>query len=266
MNRLFRFMLFGIVIVAALSGCRPDPLANVPEQFEYFIPLGATAADARMIVALMEGNLDDCHKALKEGANVKITMKDGKTPLAYAVQANRREFIPLFLSQMTFEDVKDNFVSAARKGDDRMMQTLLESHLKGRQDVLQEALMEMAGSSDLQSIKEAPTYKDDDGRRLTDKARKALDLLLKNGAQINKGSIYGRTPLMEAAETNRAEMAYELLLRGADWKAKTDTGKTALDIARAGRYGDSLYGSIIPLLEAWQSGKHPKARGVKIAK
>lgn len=256
---IFRFLLFCIV---ALPGCRPDPLAGVADYDKRLIPDGAAPNDAKLIVALSRGNLHDFSKTLAEGANYQVRMTNGQTLFDYAMVNNHPEFIGMIVSRLPRNESDRLFLQTAAKGNPKML--LAFGNALARKELLQEALVKMAGSGDLPTTKEKPLFTGDDGRRLAKPAKKSLDILLRLGAQINKGSIYGWTPLMEAAKTNRSEMAYELLQRGANWKAKTKEGKTALDIARASRSADLIYGSVVPLLETWQSGKHPKR--VNIAK
>ncbi len=258
-----RFALLVVLTVASLMGCKRDPLADVPERLQLFVPAGAMPADIKLIVAMMEGKVSDFEAALSEGGNIRIAMSNGETPLQYIVKSRNQQLLNAIFSRMPIGEVRRTFVESANKGEDRVLEALIPQLKSTGSDVFQDALMSMADSGEIRTIKVEATYKNDDGRRLTKEATRALDILLKNGAQINKASIYGETPLMAAAKTNRAEMAYELLLRGANWKAKNKAGKTALDVARASRAGDRLYGSIIPLLEQWQAGKISAPRSTK---
>jgi ankyrin repeat protein len=59
-----------------------------------------------------------------------------------------------------------------------------------------------------------------------------VEALLRAGAPVNAPHQGGGTPLHTVAFTGNAEVARMLLERGADPMARTDDGKTAIDIAR----------------------------------
>lgn len=58
----------------------------------------------------------------------------------------------------------------------------------------------------------------------------AVKSLIEAGEDINRKSV-GKTPLMYAARHNKAAIAKLLIAHGADLKAKSDRGYTALDFA-----------------------------------
>jgi serine/threonine protein kinase/ankyrin repeat protein len=75
------------------------------------------------------------------------------------------------------------------------------------------------------------------------------DTLLQAGCDVNAADSVGRTPLMYAARYNRFPAARQLLISGANIKAKDKDGKTALDLAK--QFGNQ---EIIRLLHHVQSG------------
>jgi ankyrin repeat protein len=82
--------------------------------------------------------------------------------------------------------------------------------------------------------------------RHTDSAK----TLLEHGADVNVRANDGGTALMLAALSGEAEIVRTLLSKGADVSAKfTETGKTALDLAR-----DKNLTDIVHLLEAAEAG------------
>lgn len=56
-----------------------------------------------------------------------------------------------------------------------------------------------------------------------------VELLLHNGADVNKASAYGISPLMIASRNNRQDLADILIRDGADFTAKDKWGRTASD-------------------------------------
>jgi hypothetical protein len=58
-----------------------------------------------------------------------------------------------------------------------------------------------------------------------------VDLLIKNGADVNARTNYGRTPLERAARNGHADIVQLLLFRKANVNAATDGGETALLVA-----------------------------------
>ena len=70
--------------------------------------------------------------------------------------------------------------------------------------------------------------------------------LLGAGADINKQSNYGHTPLMRAAHNGKIEVVRELLKRGAKKELKDKDGDTAYD--KADKHADSNKEEIKALL------------------
>ena len=66
-----------------------------------------------------------------------------------------------------------------------------------------------------------------------------VELLAKNGADPNKASADGKTPLHKAAMAGHAEVVEVLLGAGADATAKDRSGRTALELAERYQAGDS---------------------------
>ena len=62
--------------------------------------------------------------------------------------------------------------------------------------------------------------------------------LIKLGENVNKRS-KGMTPAMYAAKFNRVEILKILIASGADLKAKSDNGKTALSYAKTSKANDA---------------------------
>ena len=61
---------------------------------------------------------------------------------------------------------------------------------------------------------------------------RAINLLISNGATVNRKDMYHRTPLHRAAHCYKAEPVSVLLQRGADMHTLDEDGKTALDYAK----------------------------------
>ena len=62
------------------------------------------------------------------------------------------------------------------------------------------------------------------------------ELLLNNGAEIDKADNFGRTPLIWASFNNNLEVVNLLIEHQADVHMKTNGGVTALDYAREEGY------------------------------
>ena len=62
------------------------------------------------------------------------------------------------------------------------------------------------------------------------------ELLLNNGAEVDKANIYGGTPLIRASALGRLEVVNLLIEHQADVHLKNDDGKTALHYARREGY------------------------------
>lgn len=67
--------------------------------------------------------------------------------------------------------------------------------------------------------------------------------LLDAGARLDAVDVEGKTALMWAAEAGRDWLGALLLERGADWRIKSRSGKTALDLRRLRSIGEEAPGS-----------------------
>lgn len=66
-----------------------------------------------------------------------------------------------------------------------------------------------------------------------------VDLLLKNGANVNIGDYYGRSPIYMAARNGNKNIVQMLISKGADVNLADDTKETPL--TRARQRGTRLY-------------------------
>jgi len=80
---------------------------------------------------------------------------------------------------------------------------------------------------------------------------KSMEVLVGAGAKIDKTTESGDTPLMIAAASGHTEAVEWLLARGADWRLKDDTGKTALETAWQQRFQSRRADGVAGALEAW---------------
>jgi ankyrin repeat protein len=71
-----------------------------------------------------------------------------------------------------------------------------------------------------------------------------MDLLLENGADVEKAGLFNSSPLVWAAMGNQPQAVEILLEKGADLDKRNKEGKTALMIARERNFSD-----IVDMLE-----------------
>ena len=245
---------------AAFVGCGSKPDAEVPYHLRELVGPHHSPAEAKLIAGVVEDDASKIEGALGEGASIDtrsdtgggdmLTLAAGKGKVAaVAVLLQRGNYPP--------SRKKEAFQRAATKGHVQVAEILLKQGLAQDKKLLQETFYNLAAQSDLPTADGPKEFPGDDGWRLEPAGVAMLTLLLKNGATVD-GRVNGSTPLMAAAEYNRAEIAYELLKRGADIRLKDKDGKTAMDNAKSG-YGSPVYGSIIPLLK-WAETRQRKAK------
>ena len=113
----------------------------------------------------------------------------------------------------------------------------LKAELKRKEDALKEAeearqraeTQKVAGKPKPASTRKLPAMSDSDFVNLCESGNVAkIEEAIKNGANVNAKSNYGRTALMEAARYGRTKTAELLLKHGADVNAKESDGSTAL--------------------------------------
>ncbi len=156
------------------------------------------------------------------GADLNLRLEDGTTPLGIAVERGdyrRAEFLLWCGAQPDPVGVpagKLPLQLAHLKKDQRMI-SLLESAIQAKADGVAGAPRSLKGNRSA-SLSEVLTAAD----------LAMLDELMASGWKINEPDEKGRTALLRAVETGRADLANRFLLAGADPNIASKTGKTPL--------------------------------------
>lgn len=224
------------------------------------------AANHDGITALMwaAGDADKVHLLLEKGAKVNARSALGRTPLLIAATyAGNAKVVRLLIKNGASVTDQDMFLetaltSASKRGDAELAEILIEAgadvHAGGRPP-LDWAAEEGNAETIACLLKHGAGNNRDhlNGALVSATMRgptEAVRLLLEHGADPNASPRIGPfghlTPLMGAAysATNGADAAKLLLQKGADAKAKTSSGATALSLARKAGHAE-----VIELLE-----------------
>ncbi|KAF8396315.1 hypothetical protein HHK36_017930 [Tetracentron sinense] len=193
-------------------------------------------------LAVEESRRDCVRLLLAKGAKVNVSTSDGDTPLHIAARLGDEYMIKLLLQKGANKDIcnrlgktaydvsaeygynrlfdalrlGDSLCAAARKGEVRMIQQLLE---KG-------ALINGWDQHGWTAL-----------HRAAFKGRvEAVRMLVEKGADVNARDEDGYTALHCAAESGQADAIELLVKKGADLEARTNKGVTALQIAESLHY------------------------------
>ena len=161
------------------------------------------AADARLSLAAMEGDIATVRTLLNQGGDVNAPQGDGTTALHWAASRNDLEMTELFLAagadvnaQTRLGEMTPLFM-AARSGNAAIIEALFEAgaDATSASTIGTTALMLAAGSG----------------------SPDAVQALLDAGAPVNAKDVHqGQTALMFAAASGRAEVIRALAANGAD--------------------------------------------------
>ena len=175
---------------------------------------------------------------LKNGSDVNARDKyDRRTPLHYAAEHNADEIARLFLNYGASVNMKDKEdftpLYVAMKSDAHETATTLLNvypatplHFAATNNDSKTVEILLKNGTDVNTKNEAdftPLH-----YAVRANAPAIVEILIKNSANVNAKNVYGGTPLHEAARNNADTIAEFLVIHDADVDAKNDFGKTPL--------------------------------------
>jgi hypothetical protein len=180
---------------------------------------------------------------LTKGADIEMKCRC-QTPLSTAAQYGREAVVQLLLENGAYVDATNEYnetplLYAAKNGHAAIVQLLLRkgADIEAKSSSFQTP-MEYTGiayKAIMQSLKEP-----DDRTPLLCAAENGhtavMQLLLKNGANIEARGYLGRTPLSWASKNGHAAAVQQLLKNGANIEATSDYGRTPLSWAAENRH------------------------------
>ena len=161
------------------------------------------------------------HGKVKAKANIFVIK--GQTPLWYAVRkgSSQATIVRILARNGANMNNYDKF------GLTPLMRAVDKGHIK-----IARALVQNKANPNLRSKQKTQLTPLLLAVNADNNATKLIELLVQNGADINKGNHWGYTPLMRAASLEKVEALRKLLLLGADESRRTKNGATALTYAK----------------------------------
>jgi ankyrin repeat protein len=224
--------------------------------------------ESALMIAALNGHTPILETLLKAGANPDFHLPNGQTALVMAVKAGNSDCVDALLnagSELTGNDFENNglLALAAIKGDPEIM-SRIENAVKSRSrsdnggDLpFRDRYMDLFNAlidNRLDDFKKmlqigiSPDSTNDRGKSLLQvfcqgslrhyqnlNIADSAKLLIENGADINRPSKNGTTPLMNAAKTGQMELVKLLIDHGARINAENNSGHNALYYAMAGK-------------------------------
>jgi ankyrin repeat protein len=177
--------------------------------------------NARLLASARNGDQSGIDRALGEGASPNARNRLGETVLLIGLKSDR----PALARQMI--DAGTDVNQAAVNG----VTPLMAAANSGQTEIVR---LLLAKGADVKAVdqlnKNAMTYAAGQGQT------EIVVLLLKAGVDPNAIYVHDLTALMWAAGYGKTETVKTLLDAGAKPNLKDDRGKSALDIAREGKY------------------------------
>jgi len=245
MNKAVFTLILNVLLLVTLPSCAEESFKNIDSaekkrnedasrELVAFMSLDVMFPDASvraLAKAAGEGNITKVDQLVKEGVSVNSKGTKGATPLFWAMH-NYNGFKRLLElgadPNVVFGHGDGGSVvhSAVTTKDERFLKTVLQ--YGGNPNLIDN----QSGYTPLFSA--------------LDVGVEAIDILLKDGADINAKDRFGNTSAMVAAGTGRFEIVYESLQRGVDYQAKNKNGKTLANRV------ESLMGAMDPKHESAQ--------------
>jgi ankyrin repeat protein len=176
----------------------------------------ATGSTALMVAA-KTGRIDVVNKLLEQKLNLDLQNKQGETALMLAAANNHADIVKLLLKKNADPNLQDQrgwsaLMKAVYQGNTACVEALVG---QSRQEVNRALLVAaLAGYKDI------------------------VQVLLKNGAEVDTRADDGRTPLMLAAAKGDNDLVSALLAAGADPTLVDQSGATPGALAMAKGYND----------------------------
>jgi ankyrin repeat protein len=176
----------------------------------------ATGSTALMVAA-KSGRIDVVNKLLEQKLNLDLQNRQGETALMLAAADNQADIVKLLLKNNADPNLQDHsgwsaLMKAVYQGNTACVEALVG---QSRQEVNRALLVAaLTGHRDI------------------------VQVLLKNGAEVDTRADDGRTPLMLAAAKGDNDLVSALLAAGADPTLVDKSGATAGALAMAKGYND----------------------------
>ncbi|KAK6540808.1 hypothetical protein TWF694_008197 [Orbilia ellipsospora] len=204
-----------------------------------------------LIAAAGFGSREVVTLLLENGANIEGRCEYGRTPLHRAIRHGNKEVVALLLENGADIEGRDNskrtpLLVAAEHGNKEIVALLLENgaNIEGRDSLNRTPLLEAIwyGCDGVAYLYVGLQCLQDHYRPKPLSAAAAatqqeiVELLLKNGADIEGGDKTSRIPLLHATIFRRKEVVELLLKNGAEIGKQDNKGRTALSLAVDRRY------------------------------
>jgi ankyrin repeat protein len=163
--------------------------------------------------AVHADDIDQIERNLFWGANVNLAGPDGNYPIHVAVQRGNRAIVQMLLRSSAHIDSLNN----------EEMTPLQTAIMHGRVQTAELLIEHNATFSPNKLLHEVASH----GIEYKD----IINLLLKNGAELESSDQSGNRPLHNAIIGNHRVLVRQLLTRGADVEATNSVGSSPLDLA-----------------------------------
>jgi len=163
--------------------------------------------------ALQRGDIEQIERHIKWGTDINQIDKDGKRPLQVAARLGNYAVVKLLLKNGGAIDALD------REGHSALYAAIMVGKPR-----VAEILIRQGAQLDADWLLDQAVAND-----MTD--RDTIQLLVRQGADINHPDAEGHTPLMQAIKRNNRVLAKHLIAHGADVNKKDSSGNYPLALA-----------------------------------